>query len=79
MSKPSEQRIKTEIRNLRKFIESDKSDPLECRLAQIAEDTLRWAIEDTTWAGPRADLEGMAGIIRRDLKLEEPTDATHED
>ena len=66
LRKPSEKTIKAEINNLRKYIESEAGDPLAKRLAQVAEDALRWSIEQTDWAGPMADVEGMANIIRND-------------
>ena len=61
--KPSEKTIKTEINKLRKFIDAN-GDQLETRLAQVAEEVLRWSIEETDWIGPMASVKVMAGIIR---------------
>lgn len=65
---PKKARIQKEIRTLRRMIESDETDLLECRLAQVAEDTLRWATEDTEgWPSPSKDVVGMAKIVRSDI------------
>jgi hypothetical protein len=66
MAKPDLRGIRSEIGKLRKFIENKDNDALEKRLAQVAEDALRWATEDTEWAGPIEDVAGMASIIRND-------------
>lgn len=66
MATPDLRGIRREIGKLRDFIEDDSNDPLERRLAQVAEDALRWVTEDTDWAGPIEDVAGMAKIIRHD-------------
>ena len=66
MTKPDLRGIRREIGKLREFIEDKDNDAIERRLAQVAEDALRWATEDTDWAGPIADMKGMANIVRHD-------------
>ena len=66
MPKPTKAEIQTAIAELREKIEDSTVDPLEQRLAQVAEDALRWSIEDTDWLGPLEDVARMATIIRND-------------
>jgi len=66
MGKPDLRAIRREIVKLRSFIENDENDALEKRLAQVAEDALRWATEDTQWNSPVEELAGMATIVRND-------------
>lgn len=61
--------IRSQIRLLREFIEDDGNDPIERRVAQVKEDTLRWSVEKTTWADPVDDMD-MASIIRKDIECE---------
>lgn len=69
-TKPAATDIRSQVRLLREFIEDDSNDPLEKRVAQIKEDSLRWCIEATTWANPVDDM-GMADIIRNELDVNE--------
>lgn len=61
--KPSERRIKDELRKLRTFIECPGQDSIAKRLAQVAEDAIRWVTEETDWDGPLDDVDKFATII----------------
>ena len=65
--KPSERRIKDELRKLRKFIECPGQDPIAKRLAQVAEASIRWVTEETDWAGPMDDVDKFSTIINNEI------------
>ena len=64
--RPTADDCREQIRRLREFIQDDSNDETERRVAQVMEDTLRWAFEETDWKDPVDDL-GMAEIIKRDF------------
>lgn len=67
---PTKQRIQKEIRDLRSFIDDEDNELLKRRFAQVAEDTLRWSIEDTTdWDTPLENARLMANIVRAENEL----------
>lgn len=68
-SRPSNNAIRLQVAELRACIEDPNTDGLERRLAQVAEDALRWATEETDWAPPREQLAGMASIVRQDPRV----------
>lgn len=67
MKRPTINDVRKEIEALRAFIDDADNDPLERRIAQVAEDALRWATEATDWRPPSQDLK-MADIIRREFQ-----------
>lgn len=67
MGKPSARRIKSELKELRKIIESTECD-ITKRLAQVAEDSIRWVVEDTEgWDGPVRDVENFANLLNNEI------------
>lgn len=63
--KPNREQIEQQKEKLRERIEDKGTDELIRRLAQVAEDTLRWATEDTEdWPEPVDDIDLFAKIIR---------------
>jgi len=64
-TQPTAAECRKQIRLLRAFVEDESNDALERRIAQVKEDTLRWAFEKTTWMEPVSDV-GFADIIRND-------------
>ena len=65
--KPSDRRIKQELRQLREMIETSYNDPIRQRLAQVAEDAIRWVTEETDWDGPTNNVENFARILDGDM------------
>lgn len=66
-SKPSVRRISKELRQLRMIIETIHNDPIRQRLAQVAEDAIRWVTEATDWDGPVDNVEQFANILDSDM------------
>jgi len=61
--------VARELKKLRHFIESPDSDTLAVRIAQIIEDSLRWATEDMRGMCDRVtDAVSMAGLIRAEVE-----------
>lgn len=69
MSKPRKKDIKSQIKQLRYFIENNKTS-LSTRIAQIVEQSLRWCIEDTDWDHDKIKdiVEPYTTIISNDIK-----------
>ena len=66
--KQSAKTIKAELAKLRAFIEDNNSDDLLRRLAQVAEEALLWATEDTVgWETPVENIAVYGRIIRSEL------------
>ena len=62
----SERTIKKELRDLRKFIDSGKGDPLAIRIAYAVETAMRWVLEDTVgWKTPVEDSKDNAEIYKK--------------
>lgn len=67
MAKQSQASIKRSIKNLRLIIDSKTVDPITKRMAYFAENTLRWAIEDTVdWQRPEVDLEDEVALLLKE-------------
>lgn len=67
MAKQSQASIKRSIKNLRLIIDSEKVDPVTKRMAYFAENTLRWAIEDTEgWQRPEVNLEDEVALLLKE-------------
>jgi hypothetical protein len=60
--------IKRSIKNLRLIIESKTVDPITKRMAYYAENTLRWATEETVdWQRPEVDLEDEVILLKKEI------------
>jgi len=60
--------IRKSIKNLRAIIDDEKTDEATRRMAYYAENTLRWAIEDTVkWERPEVDLRSEVYILKKEL------------
>lgn len=69
MAKQSQASIKRSIKNLRLIIDSKAVDLITKRMAYFAENTLRWAIEDTVdWQRPEVDLEDEVALLLKEIE-----------
>ena len=66
--KPSEKRLKTEVKALRALIDNTK-DPITSLIAYGMECAIRWAVEDTKgWGVPSKDALILADMLRKELE-----------
>lgn len=60
--------IQRTLVKLREMMERDP-DPIKSRMAQVAEDSIRWAREDTRgWIRPEDGISQMAIILKGEIK-----------
>lgn len=65
--KPSPRTVKRRLSELRTLIKT-AADPFECYMAQVAENAIIWATEETAgWETPAHDVLSMARILRREV------------
>lgn len=69
--KQTKETIKKEIKRLRKYIDSTRGDEdfISRRIAFVAEEVLRWSIEDTKdWEKPLEEVLSNSQILKIDIK-----------
>lgn len=71
----SKRSIKRTLKELRKIIDDKTTDVETRRMAYFAENTLRWATEETvSWQRPEDDLQDEVFLLKQELAARSTTD-----